>query len=197
MRIVRDVNHATLLHSGKVLVEGGSGDVTAELYDPLTGTFSVTGSMTAVRGFETATLLNDGTVLVTGGYPGLASAELYTPPPIPVAIEIKPPATPPVSINLSSAGVIPVAILSSATFDATQVNQGTISLSGSAVKLKGSNQYQCSVQDFNGDAINDLLCQVVTDQTQLQPGSTVATLTAQTLSGQNIQGQEAIVIVNQ
>ncbi len=141
----------------------------------------------------------NGIIYAIGGFPGsgaLQTNEAFTPLTT-VGIEIKPPATPPVPIDLSSAGVIPVAILSTPTFDATQVNQATISLSGSAVKLKGNNEYQCSVQDVSGDGINDLLCQVVTDQTQLTTGSTVATLTAQTLSGQAIEGQEAIDIVNQ
>ena len=60
---------ATLLASGEVLVAGGSADNTAELYDPLAGTWSFTG-VTVVMGRSTAasTLLSDGRVLVTGGY---------------------------------------------------------------------------------------------------------------------------------
>ena len=54
----------------------------AELYDPKTGTFSPTGSMTTARVEHTATLLPDGRVLIAGGIMGstvLASAELYDP----------------------------------------------------------------------------------------------------------------------
>lgn len=77
---------ATLLPDGRVLVTRGcSTDV--ELYDPATGTFSRTGSLTAIRGGKTATLLKDGRVLITGGYncadaehAGIwATAELYDP----------------------------------------------------------------------------------------------------------------------
>ena len=86
---------ATLLKNGKVLVAGGAngGDPgstlsSAELYDPATGRWSPTGSMTTPRDGGTATLLGDGRVLVAGGTnegsgsPGLAylsSAELYNP----------------------------------------------------------------------------------------------------------------------
>jgi Tol biopolymer transport system component len=87
---------ATLLRDGRVLITGGynCGDAeyagtwaSAELYDPATGTFSATGSMTAMRAGETATLLQDGRVLITGGgncgdaaHAGTwASAELYDP----------------------------------------------------------------------------------------------------------------------
>jgi hypothetical protein len=61
---------------GKVLVTGGSPETaTAELYDPVTGKFALTGSMAVARSFHTATLLANGKVLVVGG----ATAELYDP----------------------------------------------------------------------------------------------------------------------
>jgi WD40 repeat protein len=73
---------ATLLNSGQVLVAGG-GTNAAELYNPATGTWALTGSMTASRTWATATLLNNGQVLVAGGQNAsgtpLSSAELYNP----------------------------------------------------------------------------------------------------------------------
>jgi Galactose oxidase, central domain/Kelch motif len=89
MRDVRLYQTATLLADGRVLVAGGGGDYTnriflasAELFDPKTGTFTVTGSMSSARTYQTASLLADGRVLVAGGYGALgplASAELYDP----------------------------------------------------------------------------------------------------------------------
>ena len=75
---------ATLLNNGKVLVTGGSGGTTAELYDPTSETFTpATGSMGTARSYHTANLLKDGTVLVAGGQDSnsqaLASAELFDP----------------------------------------------------------------------------------------------------------------------
>ena len=78
---------ATLLPDGRVLVAGGHGDrlgvasvsfASAELYDPATGSWTATGSMTTARSGHTATLLPDGRVLVVStGVP--PSAELYDP----------------------------------------------------------------------------------------------------------------------
>ena len=80
---------ATLLANGAVLVTGGVKDQTfavlntAELYDPVAGTWTPTGSMVHPRQFHSATLLEDGRVLAAGGRSGprilLASAEIYDP----------------------------------------------------------------------------------------------------------------------
>jgi len=56
---------ATLLPSGKVLIDGGDTN-TAELYDPATGTFSSTG-VTPFADVETTTVLANGKVLSTIG----------------------------------------------------------------------------------------------------------------------------------
>jgi len=79
---------ATLLPNGKVLIAGGDSCSfinyyqscpldSAEVYDPVAGTFATTGKMSVTRFFHTATLLGNGKVLVTGGHD--ASAELYDP----------------------------------------------------------------------------------------------------------------------
>src|SRR5262249_29946523 len=79
--------HASLtrLDDGRVLVTGGTEDRTAEIFDPVSGTFTKVGTMTAVRNnVSTATLLGDGTVLITGGLleggeVPTSSAEIYYP----------------------------------------------------------------------------------------------------------------------
>jgi N-acetylneuraminic acid mutarotase len=96
---------ATLLPNGKVLLSGGFGGAagaagignpvivgSAELYDPVSKSWTATGSLTTARYTHTATLLPNGKVLVSGGAIGnniaggatgtmaaIASAELYDP----------------------------------------------------------------------------------------------------------------------
>jgi hypothetical protein len=112
-----------------------------------------------------------------------------------VAIDIKPGSFPN-SINLGSAGVTPVAILSDSTFDATQIDPATVSLAGAQVKLIGKGKkYSCGAQDINDDGLLDLVCHVVTAQFSIEPGSSVAVLEAKTFGGQAIRGEDSINIV--
>jgi hypothetical protein len=94
LSLPRAEHTATLLDNGKVLVAGGytrgpySNQVTytkaAELFDPVTGLWTPTGSLNAPHDGHTATLLANGEVLLAGGYtmghPNENSpAEIYDP----------------------------------------------------------------------------------------------------------------------
>lgn len=89
---LRRENYAlAVLPNGKVLVAGGATSErflgatnAAEIYDPSTGAWTLTGSMSAARQGATATVLPSGKVLVAGGSvfingDALTSAELYDP----------------------------------------------------------------------------------------------------------------------
>lgn len=91
LKTERAGHFSVLLQNGKVLICGGENDsnyrvglTSAELYDPTTGIFTPTGSMTQIHPSGTATLLPNGKVLVSGGRlnnntPTIASSELYDP----------------------------------------------------------------------------------------------------------------------
>jgi YVTN family beta-propeller protein len=112
-----------------------------------------------------------------------------------VAIDIKP-GSASNTINLKAAGVIPAAILSSPTFDAsTEVDRYSLSLAGAAVGVAGkSGQLLCHEEDINQDGRLDLVCQFQ-NPLQPEPGESVAVLTGTTLDGTPIQGQDIIRIV--
>ena len=92
MNEIRASHTATVLPDGKVLITGGFKkgpdghsqiySLTAELFDPTSGSFLRTGDMNVRRAGHTATLLPNGRVLIAGGFTenGLtASAEVYDP----------------------------------------------------------------------------------------------------------------------
>jgi len=116
-------------------------------------------------------------------------------PVLTVSIDIKPGSFPN-SINLRSAGAVPVAILSSSTFDATQVNPETVTLAGAKVKLIGKGErYSCSPEDVNGDGLMDLMCHVITADFLIEPGDSIAVLEADTFDGKHVRGEDSIQIV--
>ncbi len=89
MTMPRQGAEAALLQNGEVLVAGGLNASTssgpalasAELYNPSTGAWTATGSMTTGREDFALTLLSNGEVLAAGGFSDgpLSSAELYNP----------------------------------------------------------------------------------------------------------------------
>ena len=115
--------------------------------------------------------------------------------PVPVVIDIKP-YSETNSINISSAGVIPVAILGAVDFDVADVVPSTVSLAGASVKLVGkSDKYLCHQDDVNLDGFIDLICQIYTAQFFVEVGETTAILEAETLDGTKLRGEDVIRIV--
>lgn len=72
MSIERSFHQGVTLNDGRVLITGGNDDlnntlVSCEIYDPVTGAFSVTGSMNQKRYFHNLVKLADGRVMALGG----------------------------------------------------------------------------------------------------------------------------------
>ena len=111
-----------------------------------------------------------------------------------VAIDIKPGSTPN-TINLGSGGVVAVAILSTATFDATTVDPLTVTLASAPVKLKGNGTPQVIFRDVDGDGRQDIVVHIATEALQLNPNDTVAVLEGETFGGSAIVGTDLVRIV--
>jgi hypothetical protein len=102
----------------------------------------------------------------------------FTLPPPTVDIDIKP-GSDPNSVNLKSKGVLPVAILTTAAFNALDVDPGTVSLAGIA-------PLRSTVEDVNADGNPDLLFHFRVPD--LVPGVLNKTTTSLTLTGTQWDG---------
>lgn len=111
-----------------------------------------------------------------------------------VDIDIKP-FSDPNSVKLSNKGDIPVAILSTTTFDATTVNPSTVCF-GDAEDATARDCTEAHgtghIEDANGDTLLDLVLHYETRQTGIDFGDTQACLTGQTLGGQPIAGCDSV-----
>lgn len=125
---------------------------------------------------------------VKGGAP-------LSPLPLGVAIDVKPGSTTN-SINLASAGVVPVGIMGSETFDVSTVDPETVSLAGASVKLVGKgSKYLCQEEYLNDDDFVDLLCKIETEQLLINEGESIVVLEARQFDGKSIRGEDNIRIV--
>jgi hypothetical protein len=114
------------------------------------------------------------------------------PPVVEVDIDIKP-GSDPNCFNSDGHGVIPVAILGSADFDASTVDPFSVMLDGAGVRLKGKSGNAGSLEDVNGDGFLDLVIQI-TDNDAYTVGDTLATLSGTLSDGTPIVGTDSICI---
>lgn len=105
-----------------------------------------------------------------------------------ISIDIKPGSFPN-SINPKSKGVIPVAILTTETFDAATVDSTTVLFGPSGTEAA---PVKSALQDVDGDGDIDMILHFNTQTTGIQCGDTSATLTGETLDGQMIKGSDDI-----
>jgi len=131
MAVGRVLHTATLLGDGRVLIAGGTnasgggGAATSstEIYDPSTGTFTVSGSMMSSRANHTATLLASGKVLIVGGWNGHAADAADDPPWDPLFAELFDPS--------------PGSFTASGSMSTTRIGHRAIRLAGGEVLLLG------------------------------------------------------------
>lgn len=108
--------------------------------------------------------------------------------PIQVDIDIKPGDVN--SINLKSKGVIPVAILTTEDFDATEVDPGTVRFGPALTR-----PVRYSLEDVDGDGDLDMVLHFWTQETGIQAGDTSATLTGVSFVDGAFFGSDAIITV--
>jgi hypothetical protein len=107
-------------------------------------------------------------------------------PTITVEIDIKP-GSGQNSINPSSNGVIPVAILTTDDFDAATVDPDTVLFGpGEAAPV------HCTFLGAGNDGGRDMLLHFRTQETGIEAGDTEATLTGKTIDGTNIIGTDSV-----
>ncbi|MFL6192789.1 MAG: hypothetical protein ACJ75H_01360, partial [Thermoanaerobaculia bacterium] len=106
-------------------------------------------------------------------------------------VDIKPGGVPN-SINPRSNGVIPVAILTTPDFDATQIDPLTVRFGpGGAIEAHGKGH----LEDVDGDGDIDLMLHFRTEQSGILCGSTQASLTGDTYAGRRIEGSDGVSTV--
>lgn len=98
-------------------------------------------------------------------------------------------------IKLGSKGNVPVAILSSDSFDARSVDPMSVALANAGLKLKGNGQGIYSVNDVDGDGRPDLLVHILTQGLELTSGAESAELVGTTFSGVPIFGVDSVRVM--
>ena len=98
-------------------------------------------------------------------------------------------------INLGSQGVIRVAILSSAIFDATNIDPATVQFEGAFMREVGKGKLLYHAEDVDSDGMLDLVCQLETADLQIDLNAEIGRLLATTLDGVEISGQDSVQIV--
>src|SRR5437867_4787891 len=102
------------------------------------------------------------------------------------------PGTFPNSINPRGKGVIPVAILTTDTFDATTIDPTTVRFGSNGTEAA---PVQSSLEDVDGDGDTDMILHFKTQDTGIVCGDTSASLTGETFGGQAIEGSDSIKTV--
>lgn len=161
-----------------------SQEITYSSSNPQVATVTSDGTIEAVdNGTATITVTYKGQM---SGFPVKVDFQKFT-----VPIDIKPD-DPRNTVNVTAKGRLPVAILSTPTFDATTVNHRRVKF-GPAGALPDLEHVK--TQDVNRDGQPDLVLRFRIQETGIQCGQTTATLTGVTVLGDRVSGTDTIRVV--
>jgi hypothetical protein len=147
----------------------------------------------------TISLLRIDNLGAAGGFEGADLADVRAPhSAISVPIEVKPGSSASAPISLTARGILPVALLSTATFDALGVDTAAIAL-GDPDTGSSAPPTSWRIDDLNGDGSVDLLLRFATAglvQAEAVTGRTTRlALTARTRDGTSVLGVDSVRIV--
>jgi hypothetical protein len=181
----------------------------------ITDVFLAGAAQAALTSFDISAYLVPGTNTITvvgqngppwfAGFPGPTSysqnpagtvfgGTITYSPLVTVSIDIKPgnAANP---INLRSGQLIQVLVLSTLTFDATQVDPASVRLAGAPVATRNNGRPFVFFRDVNGDGLLDVVFMIRASALQPSAGDVQATLEAMTFDGTQIIGTATVHIV--
>jgi hypothetical protein len=165
--------------------ETAFGDVASSVAVDAAGNAYVTG-FTESPDFPTQNPLQPA---YAGGFSDAFVAKIASGPvTLQVAIDIKPGSSTN-SINPQSNGNIPVAILTTDSFDARSVDPSTVRFGRTGQEVP---TLRSSLEDVDGDGDSDLVLHFATQQTGLQCGDSSAQLTGKSFDGQELEGSDSV-----
>jgi hypothetical protein len=98
-------------------------------------------------------------------------------------------------INVGTRGSVPVAILSTASFDAGIIRPTSVTFAGAAAMAQKGSGAQPDLRDVNGDRVRDLSLRFETEQLDFGPQDSLGTLRGETWDGIAIEGSDRVLVV--
>jgi hypothetical protein len=164
---------------------GGSDDRGRGIAVDLAGNAYLTGE---TQSADFPTTLDAFDTSANGGSDAFVAKIATGPLAVRVTIDIKPGGSPN-SINPRSNGNIPVAVLTTESFDASSVDPSTVRFGG---KGREAAPLRSSLEDVDGDGDLDLVLHFATQQTGLVCEDSSARLTGKTFDGQPVTGSDSV-----
>jgi uncharacterized protein YjdB len=149
--------------------------------------------------------LDDGEASVSATASGVTgTARVIVQTAIEILIDVKP-GSDENRINIHSRGVTPVAILTTSTFDARNVDPATVRFAGAA-PVRGNRDgderehddgdRDTKLEDVDGDGDKDMVLHFRTRELNLKPGDVLAELTGRTVTGKPFVGRDRVLVVD-